>query len=90
MTTMNPLYRLIALVCCLGLLLTQPLASAPQEPVEADRIVAVVGDDVITYYELRSRLATALKQLQRQGTPLPPQDVLERQMLERQIGRAHV
>ena len=85
MTTMNPLYRLIALVCCLGLLLTQPLASAPQEPVEADRIVAVVGDDVITYYELRSRLATALKQLQRQGTPLPPQDVLERQMLERLI-----
>ena len=25
----------------------------------------------------------SLKQLQKQGTPLPPQDVLERQMLER-------
>lgn len=56
-----------------------------QEPVEADYIVAVVGDGVITRNELRARLAVALKQLQRQGTPLPPQDVLERQMLERMI-----
>lgn len=52
---------------------------------EADRIVAVVGDEVITYHELKSRLAEVLKQLQKQGTPLPPQDVLERQMLERLI-----
>lgn len=56
-----------------------------QEPVEADYIVAVVGDGVITRNELRARLAVALKQLERQGTPLPPQDVLERQMLERMI-----
>lgn len=47
--------------------------------------MAVVGDEVITYVELQGRLASALKQLQRQGTPLPPQDVLERQMLERLI-----
>ena len=40
--------------------------------------MAVVGTDVITYVDLRSRLASALKQLQKQGTPLPPQDVLER------------
>ena len=55
------------------------------EPLEADRIVAVVGDEVITYYELRNRLASVLQQLRKQGTPLPPQDVLERQMLERLI-----
>jgi peptidyl-prolyl cis-trans isomerase SurA len=30
-------------------------------------------------------LTSALKQLQKQGTPLPPQDVLEKQMLERLI-----
>ena len=76
---------LTLLICCLAGLLSQPALAAPQEPVEADRIVAVVGGDVITYYELRSRLATALKQLQKQGTPLPQQDVLERQMLERLI-----
>ncbi|HJW23362.1 MAG TPA: peptidylprolyl isomerase [Rhodocyclaceae bacterium] len=55
------------------------------EPLEADRIVAVVGDEVVTYFELRSRLANVLQQLRKQGTPLPPQDVLERQMLERLI-----
>jgi peptidyl-prolyl cis-trans isomerase SurA len=54
-------------------------------PLEADRIVAVVNDEVITLYELRTRLDTALSQLKQQGTPLPPRDVLERQMLERLI-----
>ncbi|MBS1190366.1 MAG: molecular chaperone SurA [Rhodocyclaceae bacterium] len=60
-------------------------ATSPEEPLEADRIVAVVGDEVITYHELRTRLASVLQQLQKQGTPLPPQDVLESQMLERLI-----
>ncbi|WP_240494478.1 peptidylprolyl isomerase [Azonexus hydrophilus] len=59
--------------------------AAPADVVEADYIVAVVGDGVITRNELRARLAVALKQLEKQGTPLPPQDVLERQMLERLI-----
>lgn len=54
-------------------------------PIEADRIVAVVNDEVITLNELRTRLDTALAQLKQQGTPLPPRDVLERQMLERLI-----
>ena len=77
--------RLLALIFCLSVFPAAPVLAAPEEPVEADRIVAVVGGDVITYYELRNRLASALKQLQKQGTPLPPQDVLERQMLERLI-----
>ena len=57
----------------------------PSEPLPADRIVAVVNDEVITYVELRARLDTALNQLKRQGTTLPPRDVLEQQMLERLI-----
>ncbi|UCV03196.1 peptidylprolyl isomerase [Azonexus sp. IMCC34842] len=77
--------RLLALIFSLSVFLGTPVQAAPDEPVEADRIVAVVGNEVITYYELRSRLESALKQLQKQGTPLPPQDVLERQMLERLI-----
>lgn len=86
MTTMTPLIRhLIVLICCLGGLLAHPASAAPAPAIEADRIVAVVGDEVITYYDLRSRLGAALKQLQKQGTPLPPQDELERQMLERLI-----
>jgi peptidyl-prolyl cis-trans isomerase SurA len=62
----------------------QPAAKA-SGPIEADRIVALVGDDVITQHELRVRLDSAVSQLKRQGTPLPPQEVLERQMLERMI-----
>ena len=54
-------------------------------PIEADRIVAVVNDEIITLNELRARLDTALANLKKQGTPLPPRDVLERQMLERLI-----
>lgn len=64
-------------------------AQAPRqvagEPIRADRIVAVVNDDVITLHELRSRLDEAVAQLQKQGTQLPPREVLERQMLERMI-----
>ena len=87
MTSMKKsiLRYLLSLICCLSALFAMPLAAAPQEPVEADRIVAVVGDEVVTYHELRTRLASALKQLQKQGTPLPPQEELERQMLERLI-----
>src|SRR5574343_1859696 len=82
----SALQRVMLILICLAATGFSPLTSAaPQEPLEADRIVAVVGDEVITYVELQGRLAAALKQLQRQGTPLPPQDVLERQMLERLI-----
>lgn len=76
------LRQLILLTLCLW---GMQVNAAPVEPIEADRIVAVVGDEVITLNELNMRLATALKQLQKQGTPLPAQDVLQRQMLERLI-----
>ena len=83
MKTMNSfLRRLILSLCCLAAV---SASAAPGEPVEADRIVAVVGSEVITGYDLRTRLDAALRQLQKQGTPLPPQDVLERQLLERLI-----
>lgn len=55
------------------------------DPVEADRIIAVVNDEVITLNELRQRLDSVVSQLRRQGTPLPPADVLEKQMLERMV-----
>ena len=55
------------------------------EPLPADRIVAVVNDEVITLHELRTRLDLTVNQLQRQGTSLPPREVLEKQMLERMI-----
>ena len=50
-----------------------------------DRIVAVVNDQVITRRDLDERVTTVLTQLRQQGTPLPPRDVLEKQVLERMI-----
>jgi peptidyl-prolyl cis-trans isomerase SurA len=50
-----------------------------------DRIVAVVGKEVVTLSELVERRDFAERQLQRQGTPLPERALLERQILERLI-----
>ena len=52
---------------------------------QLDRIVAVVNNDVITLNNLNERLSTVIKQLQKQGTSLPPQDTLQKQLLERMI-----
>ncbi len=50
-----------------------------------DRIVAVVGREVVTASELAAQRELTERQLQRQGTPLPERSVLERQILERLI-----
>ena len=71
--------------CFVGVTSAQMPQRAVGEPIPADRIVAVVNDDVITLHELRTRLEDASSQLQKQGTKLPPRDVLEKQMLERMI-----
>ena len=86
MTTMrHSICTLLSLCLFLTGVFGPPANAAPAEPVEADRIVAVVNEEVITSYDLRARLDEAVKQLKKQGTPLPPQDVLERQLLERMI-----
>jgi peptidyl-prolyl cis-trans isomerase SurA len=55
------------------------------QPLEVDRIIAVVNDEAITAYELRARLATVERQLRDQKVQLPPREVLEKQLLERMI-----
>src|SRR5512139_1180203 len=50
-----------------------------------DRIVAVVGKEVVTMSELAERRDFAERQLRRQGTPLPERALLDRQILERLI-----
>ncbi len=61
-----------------------PVHAAPRA-VEVDRIVAVVNSEVITALQLRARIEQAKRQLARQGVELPPDNVLERQLLERLI-----
>jgi peptidyl-prolyl cis-trans isomerase SurA len=68
----------------------QPAGPAPRSapargPVLIDRIVAIVNKDVITQRDLDERVTLIISQLKRQNTPLPPADVLERQVLERMI-----
>ena len=63
----------------------QALQELSQEPIPADRIVAVVNDEVITLNELRMRLDIVAGQLRQQNIPPPPREELEKQVLERLI-----
>jgi len=50
-----------------------------------DRVVAVVNADVITKRELDNRVQLFTQQLRQQKVPLPTQEILEKQVLERTI-----
>ena len=66
--------------------LDSALANLPTKPsAPLDRIVAVINEDIVTLHELDNRKRLVLSQLEKQGTPLPPDDVLSRQVLERMI-----
>ena len=80
------IFRLL-LLCLLSSLsfISAQAQTRRAQPVEVDRIVAVVNDEAITAFELRARLATVERQLRGQNVQLPPRDVLEKQLLERMI-----
>ena len=85
------------LAAILGLLLATPvlaqadkltpgLSAQPRTRVIlADRIVAVVNDDIVTLRELEERIRIVKGQLGRQNVALPEDDVLRTQVLERVI-----
>jgi len=73
------------LILFFAVLVTAPVGAAPGEPALLDRVVAVVNNEVVTRLDLDEQVKVALQQLRRQGTPLPAQDVLERQLLERLV-----
>ena len=72
------LFLAAALICIAGSALGQRVSLV-------DRIVAVVGREVVTFTELAERRDDTERQLRRQGTPLPERVLLERQVLERLI-----
>ena len=55
------------------------------EIVKMDRIIAIVDQSVITEQELIDRTRTIIAQLEKQGTELPPENILQKQILERLI-----
>jgi peptidyl-prolyl cis-trans isomerase SurA len=73
---------LMLLIVVASLLSGQP---ARAEVVPLNHIVAVVNDEVITRQELTKRYLETEKALARQNTPLPPRNVIEKQLLERMI-----
>jgi peptidyl-prolyl cis-trans isomerase SurA len=60
-------------------------AKKPNEVIKMDRIIAIVDRSVITEQELVDRTRSVSAQLEKQGTELPPQNILEKQILERLI-----
>lgn len=69
---------------------TPPSVLAPQTPPgnqtqTLDSIVAVVNDGVILQSQLSQTMATVARQIVSSGSKLPPQDVLEKQVLQRLI-----
>jgi peptidyl-prolyl cis-trans isomerase SurA len=75
-------------VACLAAAVTAQAAPDDRRRGETallDRVVAVVNSDVVTRLDLDEQIKLATQQLKRQGTPLPAQEVLERQLLERMV-----
>lgn len=72
-------------VCLLTGLVLAGHALAANTDVPVDRIVAVVNSEIITAVELQERVRQAVHQLQKQGTPLPSREVLEKQLLDQLI-----
>ncbi len=55
------------------------------EIVKIDRIVAIVDQTVVTEQELADRIRTVTAQFKKQGTELPAENILRKQILERLI-----
>ncbi len=50
-----------------------------------NQIAAIINDDVITVLELDQQVNTISKQLRAQNTRLPPENILRKQVLEREV-----
>ncbi len=76
-----PMRKLIA-ISILGLITLAAHAADGDSGALLDRIVAVADDGVVLQSELDARLATVKQQLLASNTELPPDDVLQEQVLE--------
>lgn len=90
--TMNKLKTIAVLtmgIVAFGTTYAEPVSQDVQaqavQPMELDRIVAVVNNDVITERELQERTHVVALNLRRQNIQLPAMDLLRAQVLERLI-----
>ena len=85
MPSISLIKRIPALLLLAAAALMQTAPAVAAEVAKIDRIVAVVDQGVITENELQDRVRIVSDQLAKQGTKLPPADVLKKQILERLI-----
>ncbi|MDX1451023.1 MAG: peptidylprolyl isomerase [Oleiphilaceae bacterium] len=81
---MTRLVQRALLIASALLLLNTPWTLA-NETVLLDKIIAIVDDDIVMQSELQHRIRTISQRLRAQGTPLPPQSVLESRVLDQLI-----
>lgn len=83
----NPLksHAQLLVSALLGGLLLMSFQATQAQTVMLDRVVAIVDEDLVLESELNNRTLTVVERLQSQYGQLPPQDVLQRQILEQLI-----
>ncbi|HQR59932.1 MAG TPA: peptidylprolyl isomerase [Methylophilaceae bacterium] len=82
----NPfLLKIVRALAAAALVLFAGLVYADEGVTPIDRIVAVVDNDVITLGELQDRIRIVVGQIEKQGGKLPPEEVMQKQVLERLI-----
>jgi peptidyl-prolyl cis-trans isomerase SurA len=54
-------------------------------PVPLDRVIAIVNDEALTQYDLNEQKRSVLQEMRAQKVTPPPNDVLDKQLLERLI-----
>jgi peptidyl-prolyl cis-trans isomerase SurA len=70
-----------------GLVAASPTPALAQSVEKLDEIVALVEDDIIMRSELDIAIEGIVQRIQAGGGSVPPQDILEKQVLERLINR---
>src|SRR5690606_5784494 len=84
--SMSPALRNIWAILAAGLMFLGGAASQAQtNAVALDRVVAIVDKDVVLESELNARKQSVLERLRGQYQQLPPEDVLNKQILEQLI-----
>lgn len=81
----RPLLALLATLIAATAHAAEPAAAPAKSGELLDRVVAIVNDGVVAESELRDQMAIIADRLRQQNTPLPPEDVLRKQVLERLV-----
>lgn len=77
---------LTTIIFALSAAISTALFAAEKAPIEKiDRIIAVVDQSVITERELTGRMESVKTQMIKKGVEVPPDDILQKQILERLI-----